>query len=290
MATPKKDITGQRFGYLTVIECTGRRAVRKNGSVVGYIWKCKCDCGNEIEVEVSRLTGGHKLSCGCKHYDLVSDKIKSEDLTGQRFGRLTVVKWLPLNERDEKHRYYPYLCKCDCGNTTYAKANDLRTGNKISCGCAHDEYSHTGHMTHKTHGASYTKLYKVWVTIKGRCLNPNDKNYHHYGGAGKSICEEWLDFETFREWAYSHGYDENAKKGECTIDRIDNSKGYSPDNCRWVDMKVQRRNQDCVTLYEYDGKKMIATDWAYELGVDPKWLYYKLTHGTTIQEIVDSMN
>ena len=73
MATPRKNLTGQKFGYLTVLECTERRAVRPCGKVAGYIWKCQCDCGKIIEVEGSRLTSGSKQSCGCKHYDIISE-------------------------------------------------------------------------------------------------------------------------------------------------------------------------------------------------------------------------
>jgi hypothetical protein len=77
-----------------------------------------------------------------------------------------------------------------------------------------------------------------------RCSNPSDKNYNRYGGRGISVCDEWReDFQAFYEWAIANGYDETAPVGECTIDRIDNDKGYAPDNCRWVDLKTQQNNK-----------------------------------------------
>ena len=76
-----------------------------------------------------------------------------------------------------------------------------------------------------------------------RCTNPKHNRYHRYGGRGISVCDEWRnDFQAFYDWSMSNGYDENAPKGQCTIDRIDNDEGYYPDNCRWVDMKIQRHN------------------------------------------------
>ena len=80
--------------------------------------------------------------------------------------------------------------------------------------------------------------------MKQRCLNPKSKAYVHYGGRGITVCDEWKDsYDAFYKWAVANGYDENASRGQCTIDRIDNDKGYSPDNCRWTTMLVQNNNQ-----------------------------------------------
>ena len=94
------------------------------------------------------------------------------------------------------------------------------------------------------HGKTNTRLFNVWRGMKRRCHSTSDKNYDIYGGRGIAVCDEWRNnFQAFYDWAMANGYDENAPTGQCTIDRVDNDKGYSPDNCRWVDMKVQNNNK-----------------------------------------------
>lgn len=151
------------------------------------------------------------------------------DLTGQRFGRLVVVERVGTDGR-----YPTWLCKCDCGNTIITRGTHLRRGDTQSCGCLHRET-----FIHKTHGGKCSRLYSIWRGMKTRCYNKNFAQYHNYGGRGITICAEWLhDFETFYDWAISHGY-----RDDLTIDRIDNDKGYSPENCRWVTIKAQQKNR-----------------------------------------------
>lgn len=160
-----------------------------------------------------------------------------KDLTGQRFGRLTVI------ERDgsDTQGCATWLCRCDCGTECVVTGAKMRKGNTKSCGCLHDDLSRV-RMT--IHGKSHTRLNNVWLAMKSRCYRQTDKNYNRYGGRGITVCNEWRnDFQAFYDWSVAHGYNENAPNGQCTIDRIDNDKGYSPDNCRWVDMKTQRSNR-----------------------------------------------
>lgn len=156
------------------------------------------------------------------------------DITGLRFGKLIVIE-----------RSFPnvdgsamWRCKCDCGNEVVVKSHLLRTGHTNSCGCYLKDYRRSmvkhGYGKHN----KYDRLYRVWQSIRRRCYGTSSKSYRWYGAKGVKMCDEWNDYTKFREWAYSHGYDENAPKLHCTIDRINPYGNYEPDNCRWVDIQT----------------------------------------------------
>lgn len=120
------------------------------------------------------------------------------------------------------------------------------------------------------------KIYSIWSGIQQRCCNPNHKNYKDYGGRGITICDEWLNNpDKFKEWAYANGYKiEKTKSGvnKWSIDRIDNNKGYSPENCRWVTKTQQNRNKRTSAYVLFNGKERPVKEVAEELGIN----YYTL--------------
>lgn len=163
-----------------------------------------------------------------------------ESCIGKKYNYLTITSF-GYNDFGKRC----FNCKCDCGVEKLLITTDVITGRVKSCGCMHKKLSR---RTSIKHGAYYyghpERLYRVYRGMIERCHNKNNTKYSDYGGRGITVCSEWREnYDTFRTWAIKNGYDENKSRKEQSIDRIDNDKGYSPDNCRWTSMNVQRANQ-----------------------------------------------
>lgn len=179
------------------------------------------------------------------------------NLAGQRFGKLTVIERNGTNNNGSA----TWLCHCDCGNTKTVSGRELVKGDTKSCGCAR-------HNPRK-HGMSNTRLYKIWIGIKGRCCNQSDRAYKNYGGRGIHLCKEWADsFDCFKEWALDNGYNDTL-----TIERVDNDKGYFPGNCTWKTQYEQTQNRRSCILVTIGDKTMNLQQWCDEFGTN-----YKLAH------------
>lgn len=183
---------------------------------------------------------------------------KEINLIGQRHERLLCVEYLGLRKRADGHNDKIWRCVCDCGNEKIV-TTDLFKRLK-SCGCYKKEYLHN-----KLYKGRNRDLASVLSRVIERCYDSNSKAYHNYGARGIDVCNEWLNDDgasNFQDWAYSSGY----QKG-LTIDRIDNNKGYSPSNCRWVDMKVQSNNKRNNIYVEIDGITKTLMQWCEQYNV-----------------------
>jgi hypothetical protein len=217
---PVINLAGRRFGRLVAVEQVSESPAK---------WLCKCDCGNTAIVRGDCLRIGRTKSCGCLAKETQS-RIGSEskgrpskrldDLTGRRFGLLTVLSHVPGSSPTK------WNCICDCGKKTITAAGKLKSGLTRSCGCLGLKHATEAKIKHNGTGSA---LFNVHNSMKQRCTNPAVVGYRWYGAKGVKVCDEWLDFGKFREWAEAHGYAPGL-----TIDRIDPDKDYCPDNCRWI--------------------------------------------------------
>lgn len=179
-----------------------------------------------------------------------------KDLTTQKFSRLRV---LGFSHKSDAGQYY-WKCQCDCGNFVTVTSGNLKSGHTSSCGCLRKEVAK---ILSTKHGHSTSRLYITWENIKDRCSNPQNKRHASYYDRHITICEEWKNnFEAFYIWAIKNGYSENL-----TIDRIDNNKGYTPDNCRWVSQKIQQRNRRNNHYITYNNETHCMSEWCEILGL-----------------------
>lgn len=278
-----EDLTGMKYGSLTVLKKGEGRFT--SGGAYKCTWICQCDCGREVEITAEHLKKGHTTSCGCKKKENKGSNF--EDITGKKFGRLTVLYFIPKEER--KARQYNWMCQCECGNKIKANANKLKTGLQQSCGCLKEEMKpRLGQITRK-YEFSNKRLYTVYKSMIDRCTNPKAKRYKDYGGRGITVCPEWMnDYDAFARWAFPNGYDPDADFGNCTIDRIDVDGNYCPENCRWIPNEDQQNNRRNCVILEYNGEKHSMKEWSKILKVPYGTVtYHCRIKGESIEEMLN---
>lgn len=187
---------------------------------------------------------------------------RRKDITGEYFGRLKVLFY-----HKTPHKAAYWLCECACGNFKVVRGSNLRSGNTTSCGC--------NSCIVPTHGMVNTRLYKIWDDMKYRCKSECSPDALYYKHKGITVCDEWVNsFETFYAWAMNSGYSDDL-----TIDRIDGTKGYSPDNCRWVTRKQQSNNISSNRILTIDGISHNVSEWAEIVGINRNTLNNRLRSG-----------
>lgn len=249
----------------------------KRGPLGGRKWICKCECGNPFVANENNLRLGMVKSCGCAHQ-------KVPDIINQRFGKLTVLARLVDNPMGKPQ----WFCYCDCGNYTVKTWIGLHK-EIPSCGCTVPEV-----LAKKstTHGMRNTPLFRVWSHMRGRCNNPTDHAYKHYGGRGIYVCDRWNEVDIgFRNFVEDMG---STYQPGLQLDRINNDGPYSPENCRWATPKENVRNRRNTVMVNSIFGRMSIAELAEKTGISRSVLYSRLkTHGSpdeliTVKGVYDS--
>ncbi|WP_440250065.1 hypothetical protein [Clostridium sp.] len=241
----KKIEIGQKIGHLTILKDNGDKT-----------YLCKCDCGDFVNIKRQYLLQRVPLNktCGCRF----------ESLYGMKFNKLKAIKY------DKKKDYKLYwIFKCDCGKFVSLEGNRVKRGNKISCGCV---------VTNKKHGLSGTPLYKKWATMKRRCKDKKRKNYY---GKGITYDIRWEKFEKFYDDMGVSFYKHINEYGivDTTLDRIDVSKNYCKDNCRWATRREQCNNKGNNHYY----MKRSLADWSRIINIDYDTVMRRIKRGWSEQ-------
>ena len=195
---------------------------------------------------------------------MISNRAKANrarmiDITGETFNRLTVVS---------KNETTGWDCVCSCGNKVFRVTSDkLKSGNTKSCGCLQPEV--VSKLNH-THGMSRTPTYYTWVNMRIRCYKEDSDYYYRYGGRGITVCDRWKEsFSNFLE-------DMGPKPEGTSIERLDNDKGYYPENCVWASPLQQALNRSNSVFVTYSGTKyplMVACEVA---GVEYSKIFWRV--------------
>ena len=196
------------------------------------------------------------------------------DLEGKRFGRLRVVKQVGISRQN---RSILWECVCDCGNIKITDTSHLNSGVTRSCGCLFKEV--VSNLKFK-HGGTKTREYYVWQGMKHRCFNQNDKEYKNYGGRGITVCDRWRN--SFENFLHDMG---NVPRG-MSIERINNEKNYSPENCKWATRKEQANNKRNNVKLKFGGASYGINDVAELTNINRKCIENRVYQGWTTPEVI----
>lgn len=188
----------------------------------------------------------------------------------EKYGRLTIRGYF-VKRLYNKNRTHAY-CVCECGTEKEVLLSDLKSGNTKSCGCLSRDIVI---KRNTKHGLRYHPAYHTYNAMMARCYNEKDDGYHHYGGRGIKVCEEWHDIHKFTTWCESNGFEKKLQ-----LDRKDNNKGYSPDNCHFVTPQINLRNTRWNVIIEGVPLKQYLDDLGekYEIAFSTLvYRYYTIT-------------
>lgn len=181
-------------------------------------------------------------------------------MIGKVFGELMVIS--KAKHENKRGHHTKWNCVCSCGNTTVVDRGNLASGHTKSCGCLR--------IGTPTHGQSKTALYRRWQNIKTRCYDKNSTYYHNYGGKGITMSRDWHDFESFKRDIGEIPFP------KAQIDRIDNTKGYSKENCRWVTARQNSLNKSNNKKIFYNGEYLTCSELADITGLKAITIYNRI--------------
>lgn len=235
---------------------------------------CKCGCGQRTPI--SKYTDKRHEAIKGHPLRYVRGHALFQDLTDQRFGRLAVLHCVGR----DKFGNAQWHVVCDCGNDKVVAARSLREQSIVSCGCLRREKFH---VNTKTHGRTNTPEFRTWTSMKNRCLNPASDDYPRYGGRGIKMYAIWQhSFETFLEHVGRRPSPEHS------IDRIDNERGYLPDNVRWATRKEQQRNTSRNLPLSYKGQVRTLIEWSEITEIKYTTLHQRLQRGWSVAKTLET--
>ena len=255
-------IVGQRYGRLVV-----KRVVHKPSD--RWWVECDCDCGGEHELHIGNLR--RAKSCGCL------SKGRIGDYSGERFGEWAVIKRVARPDHIQNSQAY-WLCRCDCGTESAVAGPALRRGHSLSCGC-----NLAGRIGRASiHGMTGSPEWYCWDSVLSRCYNPNDASFSRYGGKGIEVCERWqrgpAGFLNFYEDMGARPADKDS------IDRIDNTGHYTPNNCRWATHQEQANNRSSNRLLTYNGETRTVMEWSRLKRISRSTLSGRIDRGWSVEK------
>ena len=256
-----KVMKGEKYGYYTVLE---EVAVDRHLEGKHRDFLCVCVCGSVKKVRLNNLRNGHTSSCGC----MKGVKKRKPVAVGTRYGRLTVLSDGVLRKKKRT-----VVCVCECGKRVEVNLTNLVTGRSTSCGC----YLREVNRNKATHGMSGSRTFRIWNLMIQRCENKNNPAYARYGGRGIKVSPSWHTFTNFL-------HDMGEGPEGMTLDRVDNNKGYSKNNCRWATIFTQANNKNNNHRITHNGQQRTLAEWSRVVGIKQETIRRRIKSGWSVEK------